>query len=303
MPVLPVRSAPPPTRPGTIVERWPRGTCRWPCGWRPSRPAPSVGRRRSQPGRPVPAEAGVERRRGRRSTRRAASPTPRGRCGPRAPGVAVVGRARRRARRTSRRAGGPRISLVTRTSSSPSGLPWAVVGVGELGRRVADVAAQDDQRRAGPRRPWPAAAPASRASRSLADLAEARRRASRRPRTAWRTSSEQAELGGAVDRDVVVVVDVDEPAEAEVAGQRGGLVADALLEVAVGADHEGVVVARPRGRTGPAASARRCPCPTPLAKPWPSGPVVTSTPAVWCTSGWPGVRRAPLPEVLAGRRG
>ena len=30
--------------------------------------------------------------------------------------------------------------------------------------------------------------------------------------------------------------------------------------------------------------------PTPLATPCPSGPVVTSTPAVWPYSGWPGVR-------------
>ncbi len=32
------------------------------------------------------------------------------------------------------------------------------------------------------------------------------------------------------------------------------------------------------------------PSPTPLATPWPSGPVVASTPFVRCTSGWPGVR-------------
>ena len=51
------------------------------------------------------------------------------------------------------------------------------------------------------------------------------------------------ELRRAVDRDVVVVVDVDEPAEAEVAGERRGLVADALFEVAVAADREHVVVA------------------------------------------------------------
>ena len=37
--------------------------------------------------------------------------------------------------------------------------------------------------------------------------------------------------------------------------------------------------------------------PTPLATPWPSGPVVTSTPAVWLCSGWPGVRLPPLPET------
>jgi hypothetical protein len=30
--------------------------------------------------------------------------------------------------------------------------------------------------------------------------------------------------------------------------------------------------------------------PTPFAMPWPSGPVVTSTPGVQPRSGWPGVR-------------
>ena len=52
----------------------------------------------------------------------------------------------------------------------------------------------------------------------------------------------QGQLGRAVDGDVVVVVDVDEPAEPQVAGQRRRLVADALLEAAVAADHERVVV-------------------------------------------------------------
>ena len=60
------------------------------------------------------------------------------------------------------------------------------------------------------------------------------------------------ELGRAVDRDVVVVVDVDEPAEPEVAGERRGLVAHALLEVAVAADREDVVV----GDVGPEALAQ-----------------------------------------------
>ena len=53
----------------------------------------------------------------------------------------------------------------------------------------------------------------------------------------------ERQLGGPVDRDVVVVVDVDQATEAQVAGQRRRLVADALLEVAVAADGEGVVVA------------------------------------------------------------
>ena len=50
------------------------------------------------------------------------------------------------------------------------------------------------------------------------------------------------QAGRAVDRDAVVVEHADQPAEAEVAGQRRGLVADALHEAAVAGDHPGVVV-------------------------------------------------------------
>ena len=131
-------------------------------------------------------------------------------------------------------------------------------GVGELGRRVADVAAQDDERRPvldghglpqrrsrgrrGPRRPR-----------------RARGRASRRPRSAAGLVGE-CELGRAVDGDVVVVVDVDEAAEPEVAGERRGLVAHALLEVAVGADGEHVVVAHLGPEARPQVALRRWPC-------------------------------------------
>ena len=52
------------------------------------------------------------------------------------------------------------------------------------------------------------------------------------------------ELGRAVDRDVVVVVDEHQAAELQVTGERRGLVADALHEVAVAADAEDVVVAQ-----------------------------------------------------------
>ena len=41
--------------------------------------------------------------------------------------------------------------------------------------------------------------------------------------------------------------------------------------------------------------------PTALARPWPSGPVVVSTPGVTPTSGWPGRLRVQLAEVLAAR--
>ena len=38
--------------------------------------------------------------------------------------------------------------------------------------------------------------------------------------------------------------------------------------------------------------------PTAEARPWPSGPVVISTPGVWRCSGWPGVLRAPRAQRL-----
>src|SRR6185503_19689494 len=51
------------------------------------------------------------------------------------------------------------------------------------------------------------------------------------------------EAGGAVDRDLVVVVEEDAASELQVAGERRGLRGDALHQVAVGADREDVVVA------------------------------------------------------------
>ncbi len=51
-----------------------------------------------------------------------------------------------------------------------------------------------------------------------------------------------AEVGGAVERDEVVVVEDDQLAELQRAGQRGSLVRDAFHQVAVAAKHVGVVV-------------------------------------------------------------
>ena len=48
--------------------------------------------------------------------------------------------------------------------------------------------------------------------------------------------------GGAVELDVVVVVERDQLAQPEVAGEAGGLGGDALLEVAIGAEGVGPVV-------------------------------------------------------------
>ena len=91
-----------------------------------------------------------------------------------------------------------------------------------------------------------------------------------------------------VDRDLVVVEHADQFPEAEMSGERGRFVRDALHEAAVAGDDEGVVVlgvGPKRARSLASAIAM----PTALAKPWPSGPVVTSTPAVWPASGCPGV--------------
>ncbi len=52
----------------------------------------------------------------------------------------------------------------------------------------------------------------------------------------------ERERGVALDRDVVVVVEGDQAAELEVAGERAGLAGDALLHVAVAGDRERVVV-------------------------------------------------------------
>ena len=49
-------------------------------------------------------------------------------------------------------------------------------------------------------------------------------------------------------------------------------------------------------------AAPRSPCRRAFAKPWPSGPVVASTPGVRPCSGWPGRARAPLAELPSGRR-
>ena len=110
------------------------------------------------------------------------------------------------------------------------------------------------------------------------------------------------ELGGAVDRDVVVVVDVDEPTEAEVPGERRRFVAHALLEVAVAADTNMWwsvdLGAEPRAEVGLGetdadavgeALAER-----------PGGDLdAGGVPVLGVTGG----ARAPLAEVRGGRRG
>ena len=140
---------------------------------------------------------------------------------------------------------------------------------------------------------------ASIASRSCA--VDALRRASRRPAKRAPTSSVNESVGRAVDRDVVVVVEYDQLAQPEVAGERAGLGGDALHQVAVAGDHVGVVVddvaagpveARARGsRSASAIPDGRSRSPAPAAR-------SSSRRRGVLASGWPGRLRAPLAEAL-----
>merc|ERR1719409_851482 len=71
-------------------------------------------------------------------------------------------------------------------------------------------------------------------------------------------------LGHLVESDAVGVVHEDEVVQLLVASKSHRLIGHTLLQAAVA-------------------------MPTPLPTPWPSGPVVDSTPGVQPNSGWPGV--------------
>ena len=107
-------------------------------------------------------------------------------------------------------------------------------GVDRVRRAVGDVAADDDQRRAlllglrGADRPLERA--------EVLGVRDRLHVPAVRLEALALVLGREAERRRAVDRDVVVVVEVDEPAEAEVAGDRRGLHRDALHHVAVGAD-------------------------------------------------------------------
>ena len=102
--------------------------------------------------------------------------------------------------------------------------------------------------------------------------------------------------GRAVDRDPVVVPHHDQLRELEMAGQIDRLVADALHQAAVAGDDVSVMIDESRRSARQQRSAIAMP--TDIARPWPSGPVVASTPSVWPYSGWPGGLRAELAETL-----
>src|SRR5262249_25628369 len=99
--------------------------------------------------------------------------------------------------------------------------------------------------------------------------------------------------GVALDGDVVVVVDPAEVGEPQVSRQRRRFVRDALHHAAVAAQGVDVksIKSSNAGRLWRAAIRRPASAiPTLVAIPWPSGPVVVSTPLVQRYSGCPGQR-------------
>jgi hypothetical protein len=167
-------------------------------------------------------------------------------------------------------------------------------GVDRVRRAVGDVAADDDQR-------WPLVLVRlldRRAQRvHVLGVLDALHVPPVRPEPRLLVLRRVGERGRAVDRDVVVVVDVDEPAEAEVPGQRGGLVADALRQVAVGADGEDAVVADVGAEAGPQVrfGDGHADAVGEALTEWPGGDLDAGGVTVLRMAGGPG---APLPELL-----
>ena len=106
------------------------------------------------------------------------------------------------------------------------------------------------------------------------------------------TSSLVGEFGLAVDRDVVVVVDPAEVVELEVAGDRGRLRWRRPPSGSRRRRSRRRRSRRARRRSGPPCHFEAIAIPTEVAIPWPSGPVVVSTPEVQRYSGWPGARES-----------
>ena len=236
---------------GGDARRRPRRSAAWPSH-------PSTPRRPRPPPRPP----------GRRPRRRSAAAS-RARAPRRGARSAGRGRAPRRGPRSPRRAAARGSPSSSRISSSPERGAVGLLGVHDAGRGPADVAPQHDQRRLvlHGHRPPQGRLEGLGVVGHLADVIDV-------PAVGGEPLGHVVgvgELGGPVDGDVVVVVDVDEPPEPEMAGQRGRLVADPLLEVAVAADDEGVVVDELGAEARPQPRARRRPCPRRCPRPGRAG--------------------------------
>ncbi len=107
----------------------------------------------------------------------------------------------------------------------------------------------------------------------------------------------QGELGRTVDRDVVVVVHADEAAEALVAGQRRGLVGQALGQVAVAGDAVRAVVDHVRPEARPQVALRQRHAHR-VAEALTEGTGRDLDPRCVTVLGMAGRAAAPLPELL-----
>ena len=187
----------------------------------------------------------------------------------------------------------PSFSRAPLISSAPSGEPCAVVCAG-LGRRaVADGGAAGDQRR-----PVGVLAPASMAA-AMASGSWPSTRVAAQPaaskRFTWSTES-ASDSGPSIEMPLSSNSTIS-LVELEVPGERDRLLADALHQVAVGGEHVGVVI----DDLSPNTAARwrsAIAMPTALARPWPSGPVVVSTPGRDEVLRMAGRDRAQLAEAL-----
>ena len=163
------------------------------------------------------------------------------------------GRGRGPRRRPGRSASGskPRISLVAATSSAPSAEPWAFPVFCASGAGQAMTRAEPDERRTVGR---PRRAAVERRGEGVRRPRRSRRRGEPvdeldvpavAPRSGRRRPRDRRDRGVVLDGDVVVVVRrrtrLPSPC---VAGDRRGLVADALLDVAVGGEAPDHVVER-----------------------------------------------------------
>ena len=209
-------------------------------------------------------------------------------------GPPARGCARARSSRTSNVLSGskPRIFLTSATSSAPSAAPCALPVFILVRRRVADDGAQRDERRLvgdclGGLHCF------FYADHVLAALDDLHVPAV--GRVAGRGVLAQRDVGVVLDGDLVVVVEHDQVAELLGAGQRRRLATSRPPRCRRRrrshrcSGRTGWCRARRPDRTGRARSATPSPSRPRSARPWPSGPVVISTPGVWRNSGWPGV--------------
>ena len=163
-------------------------------------------------------------------------------------------------------------------------------GVALVGRgALADHGLAGDQRRLGPGlapRPAPGAiAPWSWPSTAFTAQPAALKRAS------W--SPVSAMVAAPVDGDVVVVPEHGQLGSAS-AGRRGEMAS--WLIPSIRQPSPAITQVRWSTRSSPKRAFRwrsAIAMPTAVARPWPSGPVVVSTPGVWPYSGWPGGHASP----------